>query len=101
MPWLFALVGLILLAWWYVSKGDNLPFTPFPTKQVVRVVPSTYVNVRAGPGVEYPILVEIAPSTSLWALGEAPDSNGDVWIAIEISNGGTAYVKGKLLVSGN
>jgi hypothetical protein len=101
MPWLFVLIGLALLAWWYVSNKDDLPYKPFPSRQVVWVVPSTYVNVRTGPGVEFPVFAKVAPSTSLWGLGEASDSNGDVWIAIETAEGGTAYVKGRLLIFRN
>lgn len=99
--WLFVVLVLALLAWWYASKADDLPYRPYPSKQIVNVIPSTYVNVRAGPGVEFPILAEVAPSTTFWGLGETSDTNGDVWIAIETADDGHAYVKGKLLLSGN
>lgn len=73
----------------------------YPTKQTMHVLSTTRVNARTGPGTEFPVLTLVDPSTSLWALGEAKDSHGDLWIAIQKDDGSAAYVKARLLTPDN
>lgn len=57
------------------------------------------LNVRAGPGTEYPVVAKIKKGESFQVFGQNADKT---WLEIRLSGGGTGWVSRKLVVvSGN
>jgi hypothetical protein len=99
--WLIGIAVVIALGWMIFGWRDHSPslaYTPYPLEQRVRVSPTTYVNARNGPGIEYPISTEVAPGTLLIAMGERQSPNGSIWLAIKSENDTVSYINQRLLV---
>jgi hypothetical protein len=66
--------------------------TPAVTYRVVNVKPGDYLNVRTGPGVDYPVVMQLSPDTTGILLEAGHYSNGDtIWQEIR-SGELTGYV---------
>lgn len=99
--WLAGLVIVAIIGWFGfsgVGRTPSLAYTAYTTERVVQVLPSTHVNARTGPGVEYPILVDVSPGTNLKALGTTQSSDGGTWIAVKKNDGTACYINSRFLI---
>ena len=100
LAWLVGLMVIGVIGWFIFSglgRPPKLPYNPYSADRVVKVLPSTTVNARAGPGVEYPVITQVPPGTYLTAKGETLSTNGNTWVAIKSENDTVSYINAQLL----
>lgn len=80
----------------------NTGVVPTPQPGVATVTSITYVNVRSGPGLQYPIYIVAPPGASAEALGITSDGS---WYAIkipaEIASSGSGWVSATYVAPAN
>jgi uncharacterized protein YraI len=86
----------------YYPPGSTPPpdVTPIPPPEsdVPTVTTITYVNVRSGPGTNYPIYFVAPPGASAEAVGISEDGG---WYVINIPSYGTAWISAEYVVAQN
>lgn len=86
------------------SISSTAPPAPSPTPTPVNLKPTAVVtgavvNVRSGPGTEYPPIAQLEKGTSCGVIGRNSDAS---WLQLQCSNGVTGWVSSDLLfVQGN
>ena len=102
---LFVFLGLVAVTClWSVTTGCTVPPTPTPTPtrtptptstplpQIpIAIVRSEGLNIRAGPGIDYPILTAVARGTRLIVVRTNQDES---WLAILMGDNDCAWVSG-------
>ena len=107
---ILAVVALILVAGVWIGRtmaGDSLPegpevIPPQPPTDAPFVVANAYVNVRSGPGTEYPAYGVAPAGSSAEAIGVSPD--GEWWmikLPTSVSPDGTGWVSADYVTAYN
>jgi len=90
---------------YYTPSGTTPPPTgtvPTPEPGAATVTSTTYLNVRRGPGTNYPILTTVPPGTTGEAIGISADGQWyQVKAPADISGDGKAWVSGEYVVAEN
>lgn len=77
-------------AWWVPDHCTlaGVLTRPSTTASVVNVAADDTINLRAGPGAQYPVLVEVAPGTSVEVTPEAAAAfDGGRWHLLQTASG--------------
>ena len=86
----------------YYPPGSTPPpnVTPIPPPEsgVPMVTANTHINVRSGPGTQYPIYFVAEPGASAEAVGVSQDGG---WYVVNIPNYGTAWVSAQYVTAQN
>ena len=80
------------------TPPPNVTPIPPPDSGVPMVTANTYVNVRSGPGTNYPIYGVAEPGASAEAVGISQDGS---WYAVSIPSIGTAWVSAEYVTPQN
>ena len=107
---ILAVVALILVAGVWIGRtmaGDSLPegpevIPPQPPEGTPYVVANAYINVRSGPGTEYPAYGVAPAGSSAEAIGVSPD--GEWWmikLPTSVSSDGTGWVSADYVTAYN
>ena len=75
---------------------ENVTPIPPPEAGVPTVTTVTYVNVRSGPGLNYPIYFVAEPGASAQAVGITSDG---AWYAVSIPSFGTGWVSASYVIA--
>ena len=75
------------------ANSSNATATPIP-EVVVGVVEVDLLNIREGPGTNYPILNSLAKEEKFYVLGEVVNSTGNKWLLIRSSPDSFGWVIG-------
>ncbi len=75
-----------------------LPPTPTSTPVVPRVIAATGVNVRAGPGTNYPVVAQLPPNLPMTAVGRNAEAT---WWQIQGPDGSKGWVSGSVVQATN
>ena len=68
--------------------------TPTPTWQPThRVAQGARVNLRGGPGTQYPIVDTLEPGTELRFLGEQEQVGNATWLHLELRDGRDGWIR--------
>lgn len=73
--------------------GQNSTTTPVP-EVVVGVVEVDLLNIREGPGTNYPILSSLAKGEKFYILGEVVNNTNNKWLLISPSDDSFGWVIG-------
>jgi uncharacterized protein YraI len=101
---LIILFALVLAACGAIGGTPTPETEPLPTPQAAAasVTSTTYLNVRSGPGTNYPILFVAAPNTTGEAMGINQDGS---WYAVKVPNStsgdGIGWVSGQYVTTQN
>ncbi len=79
------------------SATPTASHTPAPTATPTRyaiVSSSRRVNVRRGPGTNFPVMVLLAPGSAAQVIGQNDDAS---WLQLRLENGGAGWVSAGLL----
>ena len=107
VPWALIFVGLAIVAVLSVAivsakKKDTTPASPHPqpSEPVVTpipewtawVAPDKEINVRTGPGLEYPILSTEKSGSPIITTGGVKDTGGNNWQEVRLSSGQRGFI---------
>lgn len=76
-----------------IVENENSTATPIP-EVVVGVVEVDLLNIREGPGVNYPILSSLPKGEKFYILGEVVNNTSNKWLLISASSDSFGWVAG-------
>jgi hypothetical protein len=80
------------------TATDTPAPTPSPTPLTPQLVAQAVVNVRLGPGTNYPVVGELPPQTPVQVTGQNQDGT---WWQIELADGSPGWVAGSVVEAQN
>ena len=73
--------------------GGIVPGTPSGPYGVIQVAANDALNIRSGPGINYPAVGSFPPTANfVMRTGPSASVNGALWVEVQNPNGGTGWV---------
>jgi hypothetical protein len=80
------------------ASGDVIPGSPSGPYAVILVKSNDVLNIRSGPGVDYPIIGSFQPTyTDVMRTGPSSQVDNALWVEVQIPSGKTGWVNAKYL----